>query len=177
MFLLSFTTEPYQHSPWNVIWSWGGKLLVQIPLNINPCSHWHMTSCRECPLTFQKYTTFALHTRNICLQLWALYRQHLWCKEVADKCSMGCVRVCFTLMPLVSSSSKEPMSKASAAFTSPLGGIKGGEYYRRRERTQRWFSERCSKEEIDGDKGGWRRNGRVWAEQGDSPTAAGTLLD
>lgn len=34
-----------------------------------------------------------------------------------------------TLMPLVSSSSKEPMSKASAAFTSPRGGIKGGEYW------------------------------------------------
>lgn len=37
-------------------------------------------------------------------------------------------------MPLVSSSSKEPMSKASAAFTSPLGGIKGGEYCGRRGR-------------------------------------------
>lgn len=51
-------------------------------------------------------------------------------------------------MPLVSSSSKEPMSKASAAFTSPLGGINGGEYYRRRERTERWCSERSSEEEV-----------------------------
>ena len=33
-------------------------------------------------------------------------------------------------MPLVSSSSKDPISKASAALTSPLGGIKGGVYYR-----------------------------------------------
>lgn len=57
------------------------------------------------------------------------------------------VEVSFTLMPLVSSSSKEPMSKASAAFTSPLGGIKGGEYYRGRERAERWFSEGCSEEE------------------------------
>ena len=32
-----------------------------------------------------------------------------------------------TLMPLVSTSSKFPMSKVSAAFTSPLGGNKGGE--------------------------------------------------
>lgn len=31
-------------------------------------------------------------------------------------------------MPFVSSSSKEPMSKASAAFTSPRGGISGGGY-------------------------------------------------
>lgn len=36
-----------------------------------------------------------------------------------------------TLMPFVSSSSKEPMSKASAAFTSPRGGIRGGGYCRR----------------------------------------------
>lgn len=35
----------------------------------------------------------------------------------------------FTLMPLVSSSSNEPISKASAAFTSPLGGIRGGVYF------------------------------------------------
>uniref|UniRef100_A0A6B0UZ86 Putative secreted protein n=1 Tax=Ixodes ricinus TaxID=34613 RepID=A0A6B0UZ86_IXORI len=34
-----------------------------------------------------------------------------------------------SLIPLVSSSSKEPMSKASAAFTSPLGGIRGGGYF------------------------------------------------
>ena len=34
-----------------------------------------------------------------------------------------------TLMPLVSSSSKEPMSKASAALTSPLGGMSGGGYF------------------------------------------------
>ncbi len=34
----------------------------------------------------------------------------------------------FTLIPLVSSSSKEPMSKASAALTSPLGGMRGGGY-------------------------------------------------
>lgn len=40
------------------------------------------------------------------------------------------VLINLTLMPLVSSSSKEPMSNASAAFTSPLGGIKGGEYCR-----------------------------------------------
>lgn len=33
-----------------------------------------------------------------------------------------------TLIPFVSSSSKEPMSKASAAFTSPRGGISGGGY-------------------------------------------------
>lgn len=31
-----------------------------------------------------------------------------------------------TLMPLTSSSLNEPMSKVSAAFTSPLGGISGG---------------------------------------------------
>ena len=31
-----------------------------------------------------------------------------------------------TFMPLVSSSSKFPMSNASAAFTSPLGGTSGG---------------------------------------------------
>ena len=31
--------------------------------------------------------------------------------------------------PLVSSSSKDPMSKASAALTSPLGGIRGGGYF------------------------------------------------
>lgn len=37
-------------------------------------------------------------------------------------------RIC-TLMPLVSSSSKEPISKASAALTSPRGGIRGGGYY------------------------------------------------
>uniref|UniRef100_A0A182V7F3 Uncharacterized protein n=1 Tax=Anopheles merus TaxID=30066 RepID=A0A182V7F3_ANOME len=34
-----------------------------------------------------------------------------------------------SLMPLVSSSSNEPMSNASAAFTSPLGGISGGVYF------------------------------------------------
>jgi len=33
------------------------------------------------------------------------------------------------LIPLTSSSSNEPISKASAALTSPLGGIKGGGYY------------------------------------------------
>lgn len=33
-------------------------------------------------------------------------------------------------MPLVSSSSNEPMSKASAALTSPRGGIKGGGYWK-----------------------------------------------
>lgn len=33
-----------------------------------------------------------------------------------------------TLMPLVSSSSNEPISKASAALTSPRGGIRGGGY-------------------------------------------------
>lgn len=38
-----------------------------------------------------------------------------------------------TLMPFVSSSSKEPMSKASAALTSPLGGIRGGEYWQGKE--------------------------------------------
>lgn len=32
-------------------------------------------------------------------------------------------------MPLVSSSSNEPISNASAAFTSPLGGIRGGVYF------------------------------------------------
>lgn len=32
-------------------------------------------------------------------------------------------------MPLVSSSSNEPMSNASAALTSPLGGIRGGVYF------------------------------------------------
>lgn len=47
---------------------------------------------------------------------------HSRCKEL--------VVVNLTLIPLVSSSSKEPMSNASAAFTSPLGGIKGGEYCR-----------------------------------------------
>lgn len=34
-----------------------------------------------------------------------------------------------SLIPFVSSSSKEPMSKASAALTSPRGGIKGGVYF------------------------------------------------
>lgn len=34
-----------------------------------------------------------------------------------------------TLMPLVSSSSKLPISKASAALTSPLGGTMGGVYF------------------------------------------------
>lgn len=33
------------------------------------------------------------------------------------------------LIPLVSSSSNEPMSNASAAFTSPRGGINGGVYF------------------------------------------------
>lgn len=32
-------------------------------------------------------------------------------------------------MPLVSSSSNEPISNASAALTSPLGGIRGGVYF------------------------------------------------
>ena len=32
-------------------------------------------------------------------------------------------------LPFVSSSSKEPMSKASAALTSPRGGIRGGGYF------------------------------------------------
>ena len=31
-----------------------------------------------------------------------------------------------TLIPFVSSESNEPMSKASAALTSPLGGMRGG---------------------------------------------------
>lgn len=57
----------------------------------------------------------------------------------------GCVRAGFTLMPLVSSSSKEPMSKASAAFTSPLGGIKGGEYCGRRGRTETRISAKKKK--------------------------------
>lgn len=35
-----------------------------------------------------------------------------------------------TLIPLVSSSSNEPISKASAALTSPRGGIKGGGYWK-----------------------------------------------
>ena len=39
-----------------------------------------------------------------------------------------------TLMPLVSSSSNEPMSKASAALTSPRGGIKGGGYWKSQRR-------------------------------------------
>ena len=34
-----------------------------------------------------------------------------------------------TLIPFVSSSSNDPMSKASAALTSPLGGINGGGYF------------------------------------------------
>jgi len=34
-----------------------------------------------------------------------------------------------TLIPFVSSSSKDPMSKASAALTSPRGGINGGGYF------------------------------------------------
>ena len=33
-----------------------------------------------------------------------------------------------TLMPLTSSSSNEPISNASAALTSPLGGTSGGGY-------------------------------------------------
>lgn len=36
-----------------------------------------------------------------------------------------------SLIPFVSSSSKEPMSKASAALTSPRGGINGGVYFSR----------------------------------------------
>lgn len=36
-----------------------------------------------------------------------------------------------TLMYFVSSSSNEPMSKASAALTSPRGGMRGGGYLRR----------------------------------------------
>lgn len=56
------------------------------------------------------------------------------------------------MMPLVSSSSKEPMSKASAAFTSPLGGIKGGEYCGRRGRGE----ERRSSERV-----GRRRRSRL----------------
>jgi len=32
------------------------------------------------------------------------------------------------LIPLTSSSSNEPISNASAAFTSPLGGTSGGGY-------------------------------------------------
>jgi len=35
-------------------------------------------------------------------------------------------RFLFTLIPFVSSSSKFPISKASAALTSPRGGINGG---------------------------------------------------
>ena len=42
-----------------------------------------------------------------------------------------------TLMPLVSSSSNEPMSKASAALTSPRGGIKGGGYWKSQRRRVR----------------------------------------
>ncbi len=34
-----------------------------------------------------------------------------------------------TFIPLVSSSSNEPISKASAALTSPRGGISGGGYF------------------------------------------------
>ena len=41
----------------------------------------------------------------------------------------SCKRNVLTLIPFTSSSSKEPMSKASAALTSPLGGIKGGGYF------------------------------------------------
>lgn len=70
-----------------------------------------------------------------------------------------------TLMPLVSSSSKEPMSKASAAFTSPLGGIKGGEYCRRREggrveTTQ--SSEQCHKEPCLSEKEVKKHMDRDW---------------
>lgn len=39
------------------------------------------------------------------------------------------IRNQITLIPLVSSSSNEPMSKASAALTSPRGGISGGVYF------------------------------------------------
>jgi len=34
-----------------------------------------------------------------------------------------------TFMPLVSSSSNEPISNASAALTSPRGGMRGGGYF------------------------------------------------
>ena len=36
---------------------------------------------------------------------------------------------CTLIIPFVSSSSKDPISKASAAFTSPLGGMSGGGYF------------------------------------------------
>lgn len=35
----------------------------------------------------------------------------------------------YTLYPLVSSSSNDPISKASAALTSPRGGVNGGVYF------------------------------------------------
>lgn len=49
----------------------------------------------------------------------------------------------YTLMPLVSSSSNEPMSKASAALTSPRGGIKGGGYWKSQRRRVRLPGDRA----------------------------------
>lgn len=36
--------------------SWGGKLAVQVSLNIKPCSRPHVTPCRKCSRTFQGWT-------------------------------------------------------------------------------------------------------------------------
>lgn len=81
---------------------------------------------RPLSLIYPVLVTFYRRTLEINQQMWMnfwrLCSHHSWCKVL--------VVINLTLMPLVSSSSKEPMSNASAAFTSPLGGIKGGEYCR-----------------------------------------------
>lgn len=58
---LSFIMLPYQHFPWNVTRSWGGKLVWQIALNIDPCSQSHMTPCRE---VFLNVSGKVLHVWN-----------------------------------------------------------------------------------------------------------------
>lgn len=88
------------------------------------------------------------------MNLQRLHSHHSRCKAL--------VVINLTLMPLVSSSSKEPMSNASAAFTSPLGGIKGGEYCRCGGRKKNTCG--FQKEAVTGEK-----NGRLGA--------TGTLLD
>ena len=56
------------------------------------------------------------------------FRLELMKMSKKQKNKMGTSR---TLIPFVSSSSKFPISKASAALTSPRGGMRGGGYFNR----------------------------------------------
>ena len=78
------------------------------------------------------FFNFLLRTLGCIFGWWGFLIKYLIYYNKATANALQQLRVyLLTLIPFTSSSSKEPMSKASAAFTSPLGGINGGGYWER----------------------------------------------